>query len=301
VKGGIIHTPYDGSSKPFTIGLASLDLKDWIEVDENLISYLDEKLNLYKALPDKVLVADEGTEDAQGEVLCLLADHLPKRFPDFYQLHDKSMTIAGQRHVGIEPSSNDIATAGLLVQEDLVLMRKSPAGWRLAAASVCFPSAWDLVEKFKKPLGEIHGHVPGFASGTRNDSIIERMFDNLSPERLVIRWNWSLNDTDKLYLPLSKHREKRRFGEGATIADRVFIRLERQTFRKLPKSGDVLFTIRTHVNPLDWLERRPDGAALAFSLEQILMNMTLDEAKYKGIANERERLSARLRMIAAQA
>jgi len=27
----------------------------------------------------------------------------------------------------------------------------------------------------------------------------------------------------------------------------------------------------------------------------------LDEAKYKGIANERERLSARLRMIAAQA
>ena len=27
-----VHTPYDGSSKPFSIGLKQLDLNEWIEV-----------------------------------------------------------------------------------------------------------------------------------------------------------------------------------------------------------------------------------------------------------------------------
>jgi hypothetical protein len=31
-----LHTPYDGSSKPFTIGLKPLDLNAWIEVDDHL-------------------------------------------------------------------------------------------------------------------------------------------------------------------------------------------------------------------------------------------------------------------------
>ena len=41
------HTPYDGSSKLFTIGLKPLDLGAWIEVDEYLLPYLTEKRRLY--------------------------------------------------------------------------------------------------------------------------------------------------------------------------------------------------------------------------------------------------------------
>jgi hypothetical protein len=37
------HTRYDGSSKPFTIGLAQLDPDRWIEPDEQLQHYLSEK------------------------------------------------------------------------------------------------------------------------------------------------------------------------------------------------------------------------------------------------------------------
>mgnify|MGYP000846223527 CR=1 FL=1 len=41
-------------------------------------------------------------------------------------------------------------------------------GWRLAAGSLCFPSSWSLVEKFGKPLQDIHAPVPGFGPGTRS-------------------------------------------------------------------------------------------------------------------------------------
>ena len=70
------HTPYDGSAKPFTIGLQQLDLKDWIEADEHLPAYLDEKERLFAAYPNKVFVEESGTRHAQREVLDLLAAHL---------------------------------------------------------------------------------------------------------------------------------------------------------------------------------------------------------------------------------
>ena len=293
------HTPYDGSSKPFTIGLAQLDESHWLEEDQNLVPYLDEKLNLYRTLPHNVLVEDEGTREAQSEVLELIRSHVLKHFPALYKQDGQTMHIAGQHTVQLDDASRSpLATAALLVQEDLVLMRKSAEGWKLAAASLCFPSAWNLLEKFKKPLHEIHAPVPEFGEGTRNASLIERMFDNLNPARSVLRWNWSLYGDDALYHPLSDNGMKRRFGEGDDITGRVILRLERQTLRKLPQSGDILFTIRIYLDPLEALERHAEGAALAQSIEQQVMAMTDQQIAYKGLADERARLCARLRQIA---
>ena len=61
------HTPYDGSSKLFTIGLKPLDPDKWIEVDEHLKPYLAEKRRLYADIPEKVFVEEAGTRDAQRE------------------------------------------------------------------------------------------------------------------------------------------------------------------------------------------------------------------------------------------
>ena len=41
------HTPYDGSSKPFTIALKPLDVRDWMEVDDRLVDHLAEKDKLF--------------------------------------------------------------------------------------------------------------------------------------------------------------------------------------------------------------------------------------------------------------
>jgi dimethylamine monooxygenase subunit A len=286
LKPPAFNTPYDGSSKPFTIGLSQLDERDWIEVDYLHPAYIAEKQRLYAEMPEKVLVAQEGTEDAQQEVLDLLVAHLQKYHP----------TLRHSREGG-GPALGALARAALLVQEDLVLMRKSPEGWRLVAASLCFPSAWNLLEKFKKPLHHIHAPVPEFGEGTRNASLIERMFDNLDPARIVIRWNWSLHDDMKLYHPHSNSGPGRRFGEG-DLRGQVILRLERQTLRKLPKSGDILFTIRIQVDPLEVLEKHQDGPKLAQAIDAQLQAMDSAQLDYKGLTDERVRLSARLKQIA---
>jgi len=292
------HTPYDGTSKPFTIGLMQLQENEWLEEDQNLIAYIDEKLSLYKSLPDKVLVEDEDTRDSQNEVLALVREHLLRHYPSLYQYTDDVMTVASERRIDLSDESlSPIARAALLVQEDLVLMRKSAEGWKLCAASLCFPSAWSLLEKFKRPLNEIHAPVPGFGAGTRNAGLIERMFDNLGSERLVLRWNWSVHGDGALYHPYSNLGPGPRFGEG-DMRGRVWLRLERQTLRKLPQSGDILFTIRIHLNPVEMLEGHPNGPQLAQSLNEQLAGLTADEADYKGIKAERARLASRLQEIA---
>ena len=139
--------------------------------------------------------------------------------------------------------------------------------------------------------------MPGFGEGTRNAELIARMFDKLSPAQPVIRWNWSLYGDDKLHHPVSDNGMKRRFGEEAEPRN-IKLRLERQTLRKLPSSGGMVFTIRIHVDPLEALESHAEGPALAASIAAQVQALSADEIAYKGLADERERLTKRLNLIA---
>jgi dimethylamine monooxygenase subunit A len=290
-----LHTPYDGSSKPFTIGLKPLDPWQWIEVDHNFENYLTEKRRLYGDRPSKVLAALPGTEAAQTEVFKMLVDYLPKRFPDIYQSAGETMDIAsGLFNADLKVHS--LATAGLLVQEDLVIMGRSPEGWRLVAASLCFPSAWTLSEKIGRLMHEVHGPVPGFNKDTRNAGLIERMFDNLRVEQPVMRWNWTLFGEDTLHLPAAENAMTRRFGDGP-VAEHVYMRLERQTLRKLANCGDILFTIRTHIDPMDVLQHHEEGAMLATAIFEQVKAFSQDELAYKGLLSEQDRLLERLSQI----
>jgi dimethylamine monooxygenase subunit A len=303
------HTPYDGSSKLFTIGLKPLDPADWIEVDGHLLPYLAEKRRLYAEIPERVFVEQDGTRDAQQEVLELLGAYLPERFPDTHRRSDAGVAVVGATSRPTIPSSlagAPLVAASLLVQEDLILMRRGEDGWRLVAGSLCFPSSWSLVEKFGKPLQQIHEPVPGFGPGTRPADVINRMFDGLQGQA-VERYNWSIQSGDALYHPLSNiERIDRatsrptRFLDG-DVKTHAFIRVERQTLRKLPASRDILFTIRIHLDPLAVLARHPDRATLAASFAAQLEALDVAQLDYKGLTSDRDRLIAVLNHMAKHA
>lgn len=300
------HTPYDGSSKPFTIGLKPLDPAGWIDVDRHLESYLAEKDRLEAAHCESIFAAEHGTEEAQREVLSLLLDFLPARFPEIYRRTGEIMHVgkAGRRVDLARTGEPPLKIAARLVQEDLVLLRRGENGWRLAAASLSFPSSWSLAEKFGKPLRDIHRPVPQFGPGTRSDDLIERMFDKLQGQA-VVRYNWSLQPDPDLYKPLSSMQRTDRAEKavprfpGVDPAAAAFIRVERQTLRKLPACGDILFTIRIHLDPMAALRAHPDRARIAASFAAQLAALDRAQLDYKGMAADRDRLVAALEAIAA--
>lgn len=283
-----VHTPYDGSSKLFSIGLRPLDLSRWIEADGHIGAHLAEKRRLYAEIPQEVFVEEPDTRAAQQEVLDLVEAHLGAR---------SSAALT-------PPLDAPLVAASLLVQEDLILMRRGEDGWRLAAGSLCFPSSWVLTEKFGKPLHHIHGPVPGFGPGSRPDELIARMFDGLQGQAME-RFNWSVQAGDALHHPLTDVQRNDRaasrpskFADAAEIDASAFIRVERQTLRKLPVSRDILFTIRIHLDPLAVLARHPDRARLAASFAAQLMALDAAQLDYKGLAADRDRLAAYLGRMA---
>ncbi len=281
-------------AQAFSIGLKPLDPRQWIDVDGHLSAYLAEKERLLAERRAEVFAAEPGTEAAQREVLDRLVAHLTSahakshvRDGDAIRIlpTDALVTLAGDRPA--------LEAAARLVQEDLVLMRRGSDGWRVAAAALCFPSAWRLADKFGRPMHEVHAPVPGFGAGTRPAELITRMFDNLRTGAAMLRWNWSLFGDAVLFHPEPSHAVPR-FG---VAGEKAVLRLERQTVTRLD-SGDVLFTIRIYLEPIDALARQPEGREIAAALGAQLAALPFEQAEYKGLAAERETVLRRLEGIA---
>jgi hypothetical protein len=290
------HTPYDGSHPLFRIGLKPLDLADWLEVDGRIDAYLREKDELLATRRDEVLLAEPGTEDAQREVLELVVAHLRENGSEHHRFEGEDVHVAG-RAVRLDAGAPPIETASRLIQEDLVLMRNGEGGWRIAAACVCFPSAWNLAEKFGKPLDMVHEHVPQFGPGSRNAGLMTRIFDNLAVDLPVWRMNWSVHADGALF-----HPQPGGLGDGTALpADGPWLRVEYQTLRKLAKSGDIVFTIRIHTDPISALLLLDDGARVAEGLAKSLEMLDGDQVRYKGMEKARARIAAMARAIARQA
>ncbi|WP_428687172.1 heme-dependent oxidative N-demethylase family protein [Roseibium sp.] len=289
------HTPYDGSSQPFTVGLKPLEEMEFLEPDRHLGRYLAEKKRLFADRLETVFRAEPDTDAAQQEVLDLIADNLQRFHCRTHRFHVGGVSVSGSSgdvSLGDRPA---LLTASRLVQEDLVLMRPGPGGYRLAAASLCFPSSWSLAEKFGQTMSGIHETVPGF-NNSRMGQMVARLFDNLKAGQLVGRFNWSVYPDAQLHHP--EPRQVQLDGSDNALA-RLFIRVERQTLRRLPGTGDILFTIKVHHDPLSALEGLQNCAQLAEGLRQQLLALDADQVNYKGLAENRIALAEALKRLAA--
>ena len=290
------YTPYAEGKTPFSIGLAPLDPESWIEVDDHLPRYLAEKDNLFASDHHKVFRAHNDTRDAQREATELIIDHLVDRHPHLY--------AGGRNGIDILPTGTfvdpedyadrPLEAAARLIQDDLVLMRQGEAGYDLVAGAVCFPSSWSLEEKFGLSLDAIHEPVPGYAGKmARRMNLI---FDRLPEDQIVWRTNWSIYGNDTLP-SFRAGNEFSRDGEAFDF-DSTFLRVERQTLRRLSGSKDILFTIMIYIDPMTRLKAHPDRKALADGLRQRVLELNSDELAYKALAGSQQRLADYLEAIA---
>ncbi|BAC90287.1 heme-dependent oxidative N-demethylase family protein [Gloeobacter violaceus] len=289
-----LYFPYADGQWRLHIGLAPLEPSRWIEIDERFEEYLTLKCRLLTERRGEVLVAMPGSETEQQEVLELLLDHLPEYFPEHYRLKDSRLEnrMSGEIWNPADHGFAPLELAARLVQEDLCLMRPTQEGYILSAACVCFPSRWLLTEKVGLLLTGIHAPVPGYAEQLAGP--VDRFFERLRVETPMWRINWTIVDSPELFLlPGGAKRDSQITAQDA--AERLWIRIERQTLRRLAESRTVLFTIRTYVHPLHVLEQQPAMArALATAVRQIPEPMQL----YKSLLPVREALLGYLDRLA---
>ncbi len=284
------YTPYDGTATPFTIGLKPLPESRWLEPQPDLQPLLQERHRLLSGKRDAVLHCQRESLTACQELLDLVLENLSTHHRDHYQIKAGMIAITGiPDNIAIN-REDPLASLGIIVPEDFCLIRKTDTGHKLVAALLCFPSSWALADKIGRNLEAIHKPVPDY-QGPMSDRV-NLLFDRLRPEQIVWRMNWSLDDGKRLFRP-TPHSHDQWLAQGGDPLDHVFIRVERQTLRRLPIAGDIVFTIRIHLSPLRHLADGQNRQALQ-GLHQQLSAMSAEQCAYKGLSQARPVILQRL-------
>ena len=216
------------------MGVRNLGARPWLMRDEKEQEELILKKSLREDPTKEVFLTLEDTEEASESVISLLR-------------YESRKLVDGDLH--------PLDRAGLSVQEDLCLLRRSKRQWELEAASLSFPSRWKLREKIGKGVTELHSPVMGYIEFLEGK--VTSFLDRLGTDP-TWRRNWFIHPDNSLYQP-----DQPVGGDpiimSSDVGEKLFVRSERQTLRALDLSGWILFTIRVQQTPLkNLIETRSD-------------------------------------------
>ncbi|MEY2960137.1 MAG: hypothetical protein RLZZ01_2705 [Actinomycetota bacterium] len=264
----------DGAFR-WRLGARPLDLDDWIEFGPDADGWIRRKAEVMAEHPSTAFAVLDGVEDESEEVATELLQHLGRRFPD--RRPDERYAAGAELH--------PLDRVARLVPEDLVLMVERGPGLVFGGGSVCFPNRWDLTSKLGLSIAEVHAPVDGL--NEQLEDAVDGFFERLRPDRSFWRLGWGILDTADGYTPLDGTAAPR--PTELTIDD-LHVRVERETLRRFPRTGAVLFTIRTYVTPL--------RSVLADAVERDAIAAVIDAMpggviRYKDLADIRRFVSAR--------
>ncbi|OJA07677.1 hypothetical protein AZE42_01871 [Rhizopogon vesiculosus] len=192
---------------------------------------------------------------------------------------------------GVEMGEKAMTIVATLVQEDIALMIEGSDGkYYFQAGAICIPGFWRMRDKIGLPLDEIHtsGNVPQFKEKLHTS--MERFFKRMPLDKPVIRNNYFMqtckptkvmNADDGPRLDVEEERasdvdpEELGWSESTNGPEDAFLhghghaaqpapylapstlrlRSERQTLRRLPRTGAIVFGIRTYLFKIEELAR----------------------------------------------
>ena len=149
--------------------------------------------------------------------------------------------------------------AAVHVQEDLCVLQKQGDEHILTAAVMCFPSSWDVRQKIGRSIASIHEPVPQFSDVSHT---VERMLSAIRVEQPLGRANFLIYTDPELHQPRGEGIDK-------PIAPNAlrYIRVERQTFRRLPETLAVVFAIHSYVVSESYLSKEEHALLASFKPE----------------------------------
>jgi hypothetical protein len=160
--------------------------------------------------------------------------------------------------------------AARAVHEDLCLLtqREGEEVYRLIGAAVAWPSDWRPADKLGLPLRALHAPIAGYEEQLASG--VDRFMATLRPGTIYGRCNWFIAPTGARRW-LAERPAAQAFAHVTpdNAGETLFVRSERQTLRRLPETGAILFTIGIYVEPLGRLSPA-NVARLAGAVENLL-------------------------------
>ena len=167
------------------------------------------------------------------------------------------------------------------VWEDMCLLAPEDNGdiYRLIGAAVAFPTDWHPADKLGLPLIGLHKPIHGYAAQLASG--VDHFMAKLKPGRIFGRCNWFVSPTRELrWIDTKPPDVSFAHVTPENARETLFVRSERQTLRRLPETGAILFTIGVYVTALGQLS--VDNIA---RMAQALETIPPEEAERRGAAH----------------
>ena len=237
-----MHLPFLSNPDVLHMGLSEVREESWLEI-KPLRNSFRNKIELLKNFSHEILFENNEFQSANMNFFEALKTYLSTYYADEYTFKKESIDIyLGDFSNKINLiKKTDLELMSCLIPEDILILVPESENYILRSAAVFSPSNWDLKSKINKSLDIIHEPVPGYEKtlSTKVNSFLNR----LPASRIFERFNWSIYPSEKLFF-------HPRYSDLINENNELFLRVERQTFRKLNDSSAIMFTIGVHNYPL---------------------------------------------------
>ncbi|KAG0699843.1 hypothetical protein DFH29DRAFT_27462 [Suillus ampliporus] len=215
----------------------------------------------------------------------------------------------------VEMGEEAMRITAMLVQEDMAIMIEGTDGkYYFQAGAICIPGFWRMRDKIGMHLDDIHlsGNVPQFKEKLQTS--MERFFKRMPVDKPVIRNNYFMQTCKPSQVPHADGEprldveeecasdidpEELGWSESTNGPEDTFLhghghaaqpapylapstlrlRSERQTLRRLPRTGAIIFGIRTYLFKIEELARE---RGVANRLASAVRSWPDDVGVYKG-------------------
>lgn len=276
------YYPFSGDRGRLRLGLSPIDCSQWIQYEDDFAERILQKKKLIKELDREVLDALPASLAAQKEFLNLLLKNIKLHHADKFSVSENEVLSKNNKinYIINNYENNPLELISYLAADDFCLLEKDGEDYKLVAASVCAPTWWTLAEKMGKPLANIHEPIMNLEE--RIGRMIRHFLQNLKVTDCYQRSNWFLFTSKEFCVfPDSFDFYSEMTGiNDDNIETSLYLRSERQTFRRLENTNAIVFGIKVYVEPISVVKNHP---AIAEDLLTALNTMNVEQKQGLGI------------------
>jgi len=283
------HRPYLTAGAAFEIGLRPMEMAQWLHIGPDHATFMADKRARLAGCPPLYYRTLERSRDAQAELLRVVNANLREYHGEDFAEEGQALTDRrdGSRRDLADPAREPLDILGGLVEEDFVLFDTEDGRDVVIAASNAYTSSGRIVSCVGRGMHFAHEPVPGLNAALA--ARIDRVIANVQAGKPVVRFNWFVTPIASRLFPEGSHEANVEAGEAAarTLAadhdkagETLWLRVEQQTFMRLPETGALAFGIHTYSDPLAMIAEDADSLR---ALHRLLGSYSDERLAYGGM------------------
>jgi hypothetical protein len=280
-----------------------------LDITPEYYDEIREKRSLLEQNHERSYQSFPHTLEAQWELLDFLMHEMSEVHPQYFSLDKKGDFWTFQNHLLGEQQSftfGDNSTLpfepldfiGRHVQEDLVLLLQRDGDLYMDAGQLCFPANWSIAFNLGMSYLQFHSPVPVYSDSGLADKVRNFLL-RMESGKPWTRLNWTItvgNRLDTFPENFDEWGPEKNHITPENIGKLVHLRSEDQRLFRFPRSNGILFSIHTHMIPLEELVNNRTWAERFY---RVLDDLPDALAEYKGFISYKNVIQEYLKEILA--